>query len=68
MNNISLSSDTTHQHYWKNVDKKHDSIKRAHSSESESYITSKCECGTVKQSYNKNTIQEGKASEISSYW
>lgn len=68
MNNLSLTSDMTHQHNWNIVDKKHDNINRAHSSESETHITSKCECGAVKQEYNKITIQEGAANEVSSYW
>lgn len=68
MNNLSLISDTAHKHDWNIIDKKHDSIKRTISSESETHITSKCECGAVKQEYNKINIQEGRASEVSSYW
>lgn len=57
-----------HEHSWNIIDKKQDKIKRACSSESETHITSNCECGAVKHEYKKIIIQEGNANEISSSW
>ncbi len=47
-----------HQHKWNIIDKKQDCIERSRSSESESYIKSRCECGAIKHEAIKTMIQE----------